>query len=377
MLETARLFLDQTAPGIEGLHPYVPGKPIAELERELGISNTIKLASNENPLGPSPLGQAAARNAAADINIYPDDLGFRLRNSLASRFGIGFDQTILGRGSSEILDMVARTFLYPGVNAVFSAHAFAMYPIFTQATGADCKVAPALPATDPVMPYGHDLDAMLDAIDDNTHVVFIANPNNPTGTWLQQDALYRFINQIPGHVVIVLDEAYAEYVEEADYPNGLLWLSEFPNLLITRTFSKIYGLAGLRIGWAAGSRELLSVLNRVRNPFHVNNIALAAAEAALDDGQFLLQSLVTNRDGLRQLQSGIESLGLSSLPSVGNFLCVRVADNGRDIYDKLLGHGVIVRPVDNYGLPEYLRITVGSKEQNQLVLNALKVVLEK
>lgn len=376
MADKGHLFLDQTAPGIAGLHPYVPGKPIDELERELGILHSIKLASNENSLGPSPLGWAAAQEAAGDINIYPDDLGYRLRNKLGERHGLLSEQILLGRGSSEILDMVARTFLYPGVNAVFSAHAFAMYPIFTQAAGADASIAPALPADDPEMPYGHDLDAMLAAINEKTHVVFIANPNNPTGTWLRQGALKAFIRQIPETVIVVLDEAYAEYVEQPDYPNGLSWVSEFPNLLVTRTFSKIYGLAGLRIGWAAGSQELISVLNRVRHPFHVGNIALAAAEAALDDAQFLQYSIQTNADGLRQLEAGIKALGLTALPSVGNFLCVQVGENGRDVYDKLLRQGIIVRPVDNYGLPQYLRITIGSKDENELVLAALEKVLQ-
>jgi histidinol-phosphate aminotransferase len=326
-------------------------------------------------LGPSPLGRAAAEAAIADVHIYPDDTAYRLRGKLADRNGVSDEQVLLGRGSSEILDMVARSFLHPGVNAVFSAHAFAMYPIFSQAAGAELRPVPALASDDPRMPFGHDLAAMAAAIDADTRVVFIANPNNPTGTWLTRDELKTFIEQVPEHVVVVLDEAYAEYVQEPDYPNGIPWVAKHPNLLVTRTFSKIYGLAGLRCGWAVGSVDLIAVLNRVRHPFNIPGPALAAAEAALDDEDFIARSVQVNNAGMEQLSVGFEDLELSSLPSVGNFLCTRVWRDGRAVYQALLREGVIVRPVDNYGLPEYLRITIGTEQENQRVLDALRRVL--
>ncbi len=368
-------FLDIAAPGIAGLKPYVPGKPVEELERELGISDSVKLASNENPLGPSPLGRAAAEQAMAEVHIYPDDTAFRLRGKLAERHGLTTGQVLIGRGSSEILDMVARCFLHPGVNSVFSAHAFAMYPIFSQAVGAELRAAPALPGDHLNMPYGHDLDAMAAAIDGDTRVVFIANPNNPTGTWLCREELKGFIEQVPEHVVVVLDEAYAEYVQESDYPNGIDWVAEHPNLLVTRTFSKIYGLAGLRCGWAVGNTDLIAVLNRVRHPFNLPGPALAGAAAALDDEDFVVRSIQVNEAGMEQLATGLEDLELASLPSVGNFLCTRVWRDGRAVYQALLREGVIVRPVDGYGLPEYLRITIGTEQDNERVLAALRTVL--
>lgn len=368
-------FLDLAAPGVAGLNPYVPGKPVDELERELGITGSVKLASNENPLGPSPLGRAAAERALSEIHVYPDDTAYRLRGKLAGRHGVGDDQVLLGRGSSEILDMVARSFLHPGVNAVFSAHAFAMYPIFTQAAGAELRAVPALPGDHSRMPFGHDLQAMAAAVDADTRVVFIANPNNPTGTWLTRDELKGFLERVPDRVVVVLDEAYAEYVQELDYPNGVPWVAEHPNLLVTRTFSKIYGLAGMRCGWAVGGAELVAVLNRVRHPFNVPGPALAAAEAALDDADFVARSIRVNSAGMEQLLVGFEDLELYSLPSAGNFLCVRVWRDGSAVYQALLREGVIVRPVANYGLPEYLRITIGSEVDNDRVLAALRTVL--
>lgn len=369
-------YLDLTAPGIAELHPYVPGKPISELERELGITDSIKLASNENPLGPSPLGMAAAVKAVADINIYPDDSSFRLRNALAARYELEADSIIVGSGSSDVIDMVVRAFLTPGRNAVFSEHAFAMYPIYTQAAGAEGKVARPLPADHSSMPYGHDLEAMAALVDYNTRVVFIANPNNPTGTWLKTDALIAFLDQLPGHVITVLDEAYTEYVSEADFPNGLELLLAYPNLIVTRTFSKIYGLAGLRVGYGIAGRELISLIGRVRHPFNVNSPALAAAEAALNDVDFVARSVEVNRLGLIQLRQGFEALGLKAIPSVGNFISVDLQRNGAQVNDALLREGVVVRPVANYKLPNHLRISVGTAAQNERFLMALDKVLE-
>lgn len=356
---------------VRGLHPYLPGKPIGELQRELGLSEIIKLASNENPLGASPLAAAAARDAISDINLYPDDIGFSLRNALAKRYDISADSITLGSGSSDVIDMVARSFLGPGRNAVFSEFSFAMYPIYTQACGAESKVAAALTPGDPNMQYGHDLDAMAAAVDENTRVVFIANPNNPTGTWLNDEALESFLNQLPTDIIVVLDEAYTEYVEEEAYPNGLDWLTKFPNLIVTRTFSKIYGLAGLRVGYGISSPELAALINRVRHPFNVNSAALAAAEASLDDHDFIERSVASNRQGMQQLAKGFLDLGLLTIPSVANFICVELPEGAGQVYTALLKKGVIVRPLTNYRMPQHLRITIGSEDDNQLLLKAL------
>ena len=368
-------WLEKAAPGIDGLHPYVPGKPVEELERELGLTETIKLASNENPLGPSPLAWSQAQKVVGDVNLYPDDSGFRLRNRLAEFHSINADQLILGAGSSDVLSMTAQAFLSPGVNAVFSAHSFAMYAIYTQAAGADANVAAPLPADHEDMPYGHDLDAMFNEIDAQTRIVFIANPNNPTGTWLQKEELKAFLDRVPDDVIVVLDEAYTQYVEDDRFPDGIEWIAEYPNLLVTRTFSKIYGLAGLRIGYGIASPDLLEVIGRVRAPFNVSLPALAAAEKALEDDDFIANSIRTNREGMEQLESGFEALGLKTSPSVGNFICVEFNQPGVEIYDALLRKGVIVRPVANYQMPNHLRITIGSKKENEILLQALGEVL--
>ena len=364
-----------TAPGISDLQPYVPGKPLEELERELGLSDTLKLASNENPLGPSPMGVEAAARVLSDINLYPDDNGFRLKNTLAARYGLSAEHLVLGAGSSDVIDMVARTFLAPGRNAVFSQYAFAMYPIYTTAAGAQCRVAPALPADHPQMPYGHDLQAMDALVDTDTRVVFIANPNNPTGTWVEAGALYDFLRKLPSWVVVVLDEAYTEYVMLADFPNGLDWLEEFPNLIVTRTFSKIYGLAGLRVGYGLANPELIRWISRVRHPFNVNSVALAAAEAALQDDEFLQRSRALNAAGLEQLTQGLTRMGLQVIPSIGNFISVNVQRDGSDVYQELLRRGVIVRPVANYAMPEFIRVSVGTEQENRRFLSALGEVL--
>jgi histidinol-phosphate aminotransferase len=361
--------------GVQGLHPYVPGKPIEELERELGITHSIKLASNENPLGPSPLGLAATSEVLSGINIYPDDTAFRLRNALAARYGVQAGGVTVGSGSSDVIDMVARTFLGPGRNAVFSEHAFAMYSIYTQATGAQSKVAPPLPPDHPSMPYGHDLTAMASLVDSDTRVVFVANPNNPTGTWLTRDALHDFLKSLPGDVILVLDEAYTEYVKEAEFPNGLEFLPEFPNLIVTRTFSKIYGLAGLRVGYGICCTELAELIGRVRHPFNVTTPALAAAEAALEDGEHLSWSIESNHQGLRQLCEGFKALGLDAIPSVANFISLDLRRDANEVYQAMLREGVVLRPVANYKMPSHLRVTVGTAEQNERTLGALHKVL--
>lgn len=369
-------FLAYAAPGVRILQPYQPGKPESELRREYGLSDIIKLASNENPLGPSPRALVAVREALSGLARYPDGNGFELKSALSTKLGVSMMTLTLGNGSNDVLELVARAFLTPEQEAVFSEHAFAVYPIVTQAIGATARIAKAHPVGH-AMPHGHDLAAMRALITDRTRVVFIANPNNPTGTWLKTAELETFLAAVPESVIVVIDEAYGEYVDaEADCPNALYWFDRFPNLVVTRTFSKAYGLAGLRVGYAVSCPKIADVLNRVRQPFNVNSLALVAAAAALDDAEYLEQSRMLNRNGMIQLQEACRRLGLGWLPSVGNFLCVDVGRPGREVFLALLKKGVIVRPVDNYGLPDYLRISIGSEAENARCIAALSDVLK-
>jgi histidinol-phosphate aminotransferase len=369
-------WLTRTAPGIADLRPYIPGKPIEELERELGLVGTIKLASNENPLGPSPLARDVMRKVAADTHLYPDDSGYRLRHVIAERCGVSADGVTLGAGSSDVIDMVARVFLTPGVNAVFSRHSFAMYQIYTQASGAAAKIADAHAPDHAKMPYGHDLRAMAALIDAQTRVVFIANPNNPTGTWLSRSELEWFLQRVPGDVVVVLDEAYTEYVDAAEFPDGVAWLRHYPNLVITRTFSKMYGLAGLRIGYGISTPELAAVIQRVRHPFNANLIALAAAEAALQDEAYVREARAVNEQGMEQLSSAFGSLGLNYIPSVANFIAVDLGREAAQVNEGLLRRGIITRPIANYSLPNHLRISIGIEAHNSRFLEALRRELQ-
>ena len=363
------------APGIRELQPYVPGKPIDELEREYGISNALKLASNENPLGASPLAVKAAGQVLNGVNYYPD--AYTLIEKLSTDLDVEQGCLTIGNGSNDVLDMIARTFLTPDHNAVFSEHAFVVYHIATKAAGASTKVAAALPNNDPRMPYGHDLQAMFDQVDKQTRIIFIANPNNPTGTWLEKQVLKDFIESLPKHVIVVLDEAYIEYTQGTDFANGMDWLSSNPNLIVTRTFSKIYGLAGLRCGYGVSSPLIADYLNRVRQPFNVNNLAIVAAHAALDDKDFLSQSVSMNQAGLAQLSSAFDKMNLDYLPSMGNFITVDLGRPAGAIYEGLLREGVIVRPVANYNLPNHLRITISRQEENNQVIAALQKVIGK
>ncbi len=363
-MSTTRRMIDLAVPGVRGLEPYQPGKPIEELEREYGVQGAIKLASNENPLGPSPLALEALERAAKGVARYPDGGGFALKSAIARYHGVGPQCITLGNGSNDILELAARSFAGAGDEVVFSQHAFAVYPIVTQAVGARAVSVPALN-------WGHDLDAMLRAVTDRTKLVFIANPNNPTGTWLERTALARFLAELPDRVVVVLDEAYFEYVEAPDFPNGIEWIGRHPNLLVARTFSKAYGLAGLRVGFGVSDAALADLLNRVRQPFNVNSLAQAAALAALADSDHLERSRRINREGMRQLTEGFRRLGLGFIESAGNFVSVELPIPGREVYERLLRRGVIVRPVDNYGMPRHLRITVGLPHENQRFLEAL------
>ncbi|WP_262964496.1 histidinol-phosphate transaminase [Methylobacter psychrophilus] len=350
--------------GVQQLIPYKAGKPIDELERELGLTQIIKLASNENPLGPGKKALSAIQAALPALALYPDGNGFALKQALAEKYAVDMSQITLGNGSNEILELVARAFLTPAYEVVFSQHAFAVYPLVTQAVGATAVVVPALN-------YGHDLDAMLQAVTEKTRLVFIANPNNPTGTLLSQASLEQFIGALPDTCVCVLDEAYFEFVSRVELVNSIDWLKKFPNLLITRTFSKAYGLAGLRIGYGLSSPSLADILNRVRQPFNNNTLALVAAEAALTDNEHLQQTISVNAQGMQQLTDGFKSLDLEWIPSAGNFVLVDLKQAGQPVYEALLRKGVIVRPVGNYELPEHLRISVGTKTENQIFLQAL------
>lgn len=364
----SRDYLALAMPSVQKLNPYIPGKPIEELQRELGINDIIKLASNENPLGPNPKVLEAIERELPHLTLYPDGNGFILKQALAKKFALDVNQITLGNGSNDVLDLVARAYLGPGREAVYSQYGFAVYPISTQAVGAKGIEVPA-------KDYAHDLNAMAAAITEKTAVVFIANPNNPTGTWFTKNALNEFLAAVPEHVLVVLDEAYTEYVVEADFPDGLDYLRGYPNLIVTRTFSKAYGLAGLRVGYGACNPQIADALNRVRQPFNVDSLALVAATTALLDDDYLNRSRNVNRAGLKLLEAGFQSLGLSYIPSVGNFITVHFGQPALPIYQKLLCQGVIVRPVGNYGMPDSLRVSVGTLAENQRFLDALGHVL--
>lgn len=361
-------FLDLAAPQIAGLTPYVPGKPVTELERELGISGSVKLASNENPLGCGEAARAAYVAAAAELGRYPDGAGFALRRAIAAHHGVASEQVTIGNGSNDVLDLVARVFLHPGQESVFSEHAFAVYPIATMAAGARARVAPA-------RDYGHDLEAMAALVNERTGVVWIANPNNPTGTWIAAEPLQAFLSTLPKHCMAVVDEAYFEYVDEADYPDTTRWLDDYPNLIVTRTFAKIHGLAALRVGYGLSHPHVAELMNRVRHPFNVNAPAQAAAVAALEDLDHRTRSIAHNHREMARVTAGLAALGLDWIPSVGNFISVDLGQPVGPIDGALLREGVICRPVANYGLPTHLRISIGLADENERMLAALARVL--
>ncbi|WP_434516879.1 histidinol-phosphate transaminase [Dechloromonas sp. ARDL1] len=358
---------DQALSYVRAISPYQPGKPITELAREMGIpvDSIVKLASNENPLGMSPKARAAVEKAISGVERYPDQ--FDLIARVAERAGVAQNQVVLGNGSNDVLDLIARVFLAPGRSAVFAQHAFAVYPLATLSTGAELISTPA-------KNYGHDLAAMRTAIRPDTRIVWIANPNNPTGNFLPYAEVRAFLESVPKDVVVVLDEAYNEYIPASERVDTAGWLTEFPNLVICRTFSKIYGLAGLRVGYALASAEVADLMNRVRQPFNVNNLALAGALAALDDHEFLQASYELNRAGMAQIVAALERLNLEYIPSYGNFVTFRAGD-GAAVNQKLLKQGVIVRPIGGYGLPEWLRVTIGTERENARFIEALEKAL--
>ena len=355
---------------IRTIHPYQPGKPISELARDMGLDeqNIIKLASNENPLGTSPLALEAMMVALSDVALYPDGSGFELKAALSKRHSVDPEQIILGNGSNDVLDLAARVFLKPGAASVFSQHAFAVYPLVTQAIGAH---GISVPARD----YGHDLHAMLDAITPETRIVFIASPNNPTGTVSSEEDLLRFLERASQDVLVVLDEAYNEYLPNTHKTNSLAWLKQFPNLIITRTFSKAYGLAGARVGFGLAHPDVANLMNRVRQPFNVNSIGLAGALASLQDNEFVERSFALNRSGMLQITDGLRKLGVEYIPSYGNFITFQVAGDSSNtikVYESLLRQGVIVRPLGIYEMPQHLRVTIGLASENQKFLESLE-----
>lgn len=371
--------LDYTAlamPQVGELHPYTPGKPIDELEREYGVRDSIKLASNENPLGSSPRALDAIRTELDELWLYPDAAGFHLKQALSERHGLPPECITLGNGSNDVLVFLAQVFLGPGRASVFSNYCFAVYPIATQMVGAEAVVAPALPEDHPVMPLGHDLRALYQAVDERTRMVWIANPNNPTGTWLERERVEEFLGSLPGHVICVIDEAYTEYAQSDRLGDASQWLERFPNLVVTRTFSKAYGLAGLRVGYALSNPGVADLLNRVRPAFNVSSLALTAARAALGDQDFIERSREMNSAGLEQLRRGLEALDVDVIPSAANFVLARFDRSGAELNEELLKRGIIVRPVGNYGLDNYLRITVGTEAQNRRLLAALDEILD-
>ncbi|HDZ57685.1 MAG TPA: histidinol-phosphate transaminase [Pseudomonas xinjiangensis] len=363
-------FLALAQPGVQKLSPYVPGKPVEELAREFGLraEDIVKLASNENPLGPGPEVLKAIKAALSDMTRYPDGNGFALKQALAAKLHVAPAMITLGNGSNDILELVTRAFVASQHEVVFSEHAFAVYPIVTQAVGAKAVVVPA-------REWGHDLAAMAAAITPATRLVFIANPNNPTGTWIERAELEAFLKQVPEQVIVVLDEAYTEYVETSDVPNGIDYLRDYPNLLVSRTFSKAYGLAALRVGYGICQPAIADAMNRVRQPFNVNSLALAAAVAALGDEQYLAESRRVNREGMQQLEEGFRRQGLSWIPSRGNFIAVDLGREAAPAFQALLREGVIVRPVANYGMPRHLRVSIGLPSENQRFLEALARVM--
>ena len=371
---------DQAPDYIRAIAPYQPGKPIADIARAYGFSEdqVVKLASNENPLGMSPKARAALEQAARDLGRYPDGNGFDLKAALVRRFGLSPEQITLGNGSNDILEMVAHAFLRPGTEPVMSAHSFAVYALASQAVGAKLVVVPARQAD-----LGHDLSAMAKAITSATTVVWVANPNNPTGSFIPGPQIYEFLRAVPRSVLVVLDEAYTEYLPPEDRYPALDWVREFPNLLVSRSFSKAYGLAGLRVGYGVASPAVTDLLNRVRQPFNVNTLAQAAAAAALYDEDFLQTSYALNRAGLTQLTRGLAASNIRCLPSWGNFVLADLSGlaspaqrSGQKLFEALLAYGVITRPVQGYGLPTYLRISVGTEQENAAFLAALPKALQ-
>jgi len=352
-------------PDIAALSPYVPGKPIEELQRELGLTRVIKLASNENPLGPSPKALAVVNETAATLHRYPDGGAYRLREALADRWKVTLEHIILGNGSDEILGMLARTFLSPGDEAVMADQTFVIYKM-------EVMAAHGKAVTIPLKQWRHDLSAMAAAITARTRLLFLCNPNNPTGTMVSAEEVGRLLSRLPEHVIVVFDEAYVEYVRSAEFPDSLAYVREGRNVIVLRTFSKIYGLAGLRIGYGVTTPEMTNLLNRVRPPFNANSIAQRAALAALDDDEHVANSRAVNQAGMEQVVAGLKTLGFAPIPSEANFVYFDAGRDGRELFEALLHQGVIVRHIEG----RMVRVTIGQAEDNQAFLAALARVIQ-
>ncbi len=357
-------FLDLAVSGVHGLTPYPAGKPISEVQRELGLNDLVKLASNENSYGASPKVFAALQESLTELHYYPDANGYFLKNKLADFLDVSSENITLGNGSNELIELIARTFVSANHEIIFSEYAFIIYEMICQAIGATPKKIPA-------KNWGHQLDKMAEAVSSKTRLIFIANPNNPTGTWVSHDILADLLKGLPEHVLVVVDEAYYEYVDEKTYPNSLELQKKHPNLIVLRTFSKAYALAGLRVGYCVSHPDIANLLNRIRQPFNVNSLAQRAAEVALSDQNHLQNSIKNNQQEIQVLAKGVEELGLAYIPSAANFLTIDVQQDAMVLFQKLLRKGVIVRPVVNYGMPTHLRVTVGIPCENQRFLQAL------
>ena len=351
-------------PGILNLKPYEPGKPVEDLERELGIKNAIKLASNENPMGPSPLALKAVDNILSGLHRYPDGNALRLKEAISNENNVEIEQITVGNGSNDIIEFVVRSFLSTQDSAVFSKHAFAVYPLAVQTVGAQGIEVPA-------KDWGHDLSAMNNSIQDNTKLIFIANPNNPTGTFIPRDEIISFLDKVSKDVIVLLDQAYFDYASYENNDVDFEFVNEFPNLIISRSFSKAYGLAGFRVGYSVSSREIADYLNRVRQPFNANSLALVAAEAALSDKDHMMKSLKMNSEQKMVLYKGLENLGYQYIPSAGNFICFDCKQDAEKKYNELLQEGVIVRSMGVYKMPNHLRVTIGLPEENSIFLEKL------
>jgi histidinol-phosphate aminotransferase len=368
-------FAARASRGVQRLRAYDPGHDLVALRRKFGEDNLIELGSNENPYGPSPAARMAILDQLHSIHRYPDPLGLDLKRMLAVKHGVGTEQLLLGNGSHELLMQLAQVFAGPGEEVVFSRYGFAVFALATQCAGATARVIDALPRDHATMPLGHDLDAIAAAIAPTTKLVYLANPNNPTGTWFGRAALEAFVARVPEDVLIVFDEAYAEMAGAPDYASALPLLPEYPNVVVTRTFSKAYGLAGLRVGYLLAAPGLVAVMERVRESFNVNGLALAACEAVLGDEAHLQWSLERNAAERASLTESLQSRGLRVFPSQTNFVLVEFGPNAALIEAALIAQGVVLRPMGGYGLPDCLRITVGSRVENQRLLAALDAVL--
>jgi histidinol-phosphate aminotransferase len=351
-------------PDIQSLSPYVPGKPIEELQREFGLARVIKLASNENPLGPSPKAVAALTECNETLHRYPDGGAYRLRQALADRWKVTSEHVILGNGSDEILGLLARTFLAPDDEAVMADQTFVIYKM-------EVVAAHGKPVVVPLTQWTHDLEGMARAVTPKTKLLFLCNPNNPTGTMVSADAVERLMGRIPPDVIVVFDEAYVEYVRDPHFPESIAYVRQGRNAIVLRTFSKIYGLAGLRIGYGITTPEINTFLNRVRPPFNANSLAQRAALAALEDDEHVARSRAVNAAGMEQVGAGLQALGLSPIPSQANFLYVDVKRDGRTVFDTLLREGIIVRHIEG----SMVRVTIGRPDENVAFLNALRKVL--